>query len=48
MQEKQQAISDIKSELKSLNLSFIAFHTELNAKIESIVNEYLKLQEQCH
>lgn len=44
MTAKQQAIKDIKDELKGSGKCFITFHSELNPIMDSIVSEYLKEQ----
>ena len=46
MTAKQQAIKDIREELRSSHKSFIMFRTELNKKMLNIVNEQLKAQRQ--
>lgn len=41
---KEQALKDIKAELRTQNKAFIAFKTELNPIIRKIVSEQLKAQ----
>lgn len=42
---KQQAIQDIKEELKEQSKSFIAFHKRLNPIINLLVEHQIQLQE---
>lgn len=46
MTARQQAIKDIREELRNSHKSFIMFRTELNKKMLNIVNEQLKAQRQ--
>lgn len=46
MTAKQQALKDIKIELKSLSKSFIAFTASLNPIIKELVNNQLKTQQE--
>lgn len=41
---KEQALKDIKTELRTQHKAFIAFKTELNPIIRKIVSEQLKAQ----
>lgn len=41
---KEQALKDIKAELRTQHKAFIAFKTELNPIIRKIVSEQLKAQ----
>ena len=41
---REQAMKDIKDDLKAEGKAFIAFRTELNPIMRRIVNEYLKSQ----
>lgn len=41
---KEQALKDIKAELRTQHKAFIAFKTELNPIIKKIVSEQLKAQ----
>lgn len=43
---RQQAIKDIREELKNSHKSFIMFRSELNKEMRNIVNEQLKAQRQ--
>lgn len=43
---RQQAIKDIREELRNSHKSFIMFRTELNKEMRSIVNEQLRAQRQ--
>ena len=45
---RQQAISDIKEDLRQHSKCFLAFHKNLNPVMDNMVNNYIKLQEQCH
>ena len=45
---RQQAIKDIREELKNSHKSFIMFRSELNKEIRNIVNEQLKAQRQLN
>ena len=44
MTAKQQAIKDIKDDLKRSGKCFITFHSELNPVMDSLVSEYIKEQ----
>ena len=46
MTARQQAIQDIRAELKNESKSFIAYRTELNRQMRNLVNEHLKAQKQ--
>ena len=46
MGAKQQALQDIKSELKSEGRSFIMFYKELDVPIRDLVKQYLKQQKE--
>ena len=41
---KAQAIKDIKESLKAQGKVFLAFHTNLNAKIQKLVDEQIEKQ----
>lgn len=45
MSAKQQAIADIRQELHHTSRSFIAFRTELNPKMASLVEGYIQKQQ---
>lgn len=45
MSPKEQAILDIKNDLRQQGKSFLAFHKELNPVMDSLVNSQLKAQE---
>ena len=47
MTAKQQALKDIKDELRQENKAFIAFRSELNPIMRRIVSEYLHQQRTC-
>lgn len=44
MSAKQQALQDIKAELKSEGRSFIAFYRELNETMKELVKEHINKQ----
>ena len=44
MNAKQQALKDIKADLRSEGRSFIAYVKELNKPIRELVKQYLKQQ----
>jgi hypothetical protein len=44
MTAKEQAILDIKEELKEQHKSFLAFHKNLNSIMDKLVENQLKLQ----
>lgn len=44
MTAEQQAIKDIKDDLKRSGKCFITFHSELNPVMDSLVSEYLNKQ----
>lgn len=44
MSPKQQAIRDIKKELKRLSKAFISYRSELDAPIQEIIDEQLSKQ----
>lgn len=44
MTAKQQALMDIKKELKENHKSFLAFRTNLNPVMDKLVNDYIHLQ----
>lgn len=46
MTARQQALMDIRQELKNESKSFIAYRTELNRQMRNLVNEHLKAQKQ--
>ena len=48
MTARQQAIQDIKDDLRQHNLSFIAFRKELNPIMDRLVNQQLKEQSKKH
>lgn len=45
MTAKDKAIEDIKAELAQASKCFLAFHKELNQRIDNLVDSYIKLQE---
>lgn len=45
MSAKEQAIKDIKSDLREQHKSFLAFHKELNPIMNEIVRNQLNLQQ---
>ena len=45
---KQQAILDIKEDLKRNHKCFLAFHSELDPVMESLVNQQIKAQSTTH
>lgn len=45
MTAAEQAIKDIKDDLKSQSRSFLAFRKKLNPVMDNIVGEYIKHQE---
>ena len=47
MSAKDLAIQDIQSELERQGKSFLAFRTQLDPVMDSLVNEQLKLQEKA-
>ena len=47
MSAKQQAVQDIKESLKIQGKCFLAFRSELNPIMDTLVNEQLKAQELC-
>lgn len=46
MSTREQAISNIKSELHKEGKAFIAYRTDLNKVIKEITKEYIQLQQQ--
>ena len=47
MSAKESAIQDIQSELEKQGKSFLAFRTQLDPVMDSLVDEQLKLQEKA-
>lgn len=47
MTARQQAIKDIKDDLKKEGKSFIAYRTELNPVMNELVNNQIKKQSYC-
>lgn len=47
MSAKEQAVMDIQSELEKQGKSFLAFRTQLDPVMDTLVSEQLKLQEKA-
>ena len=47
MSAKEQAVMDIQSELEKQGKSFLAFRTQLDPVMDTLVSEQLKLQERA-
>ena len=47
MSAKESAIQDIQSELEKQGKSFLAFRTQLDPVMDSLVNEQLQMQEKA-